>query len=149
MVTVVALSRNNAGSARYLVAATSLSDIVCGFHVAARCIETTSDPTTPHVWRELEVSSKLPALRRQKPQSSSCRCVWRSALLVLIMLCGIRGPNDGDCTYWPRIASFLRSKLSMARAFGFRGSVAATNRGALAVNVQDHLRNKNLLPFSG
>src|SRR5690242_1789504 len=27
------------------ISATSLSDIVCGFHVAGRCIETTSDPT--------------------------------------------------------------------------------------------------------
>jgi len=31
------------------VAATSLSDIVCGFHVAACCIKTTSDPNMPSV----------------------------------------------------------------------------------------------------
>ena len=78
-------------------------------------------PTTPEVWRKLEVSPKRFALRRQKPQSPSCRCVWRSAFLILIMLCGIREPNDGDCTYWPRTASFLSFKSSRRRsrlAFG-------------------------------
>jgi hypothetical protein len=92
------------------IAATSLSDIVYGFHVAGCCIETRSDPTAPLVWRKLEVSPKLLALRRQKPQSPSCRCVWRSAFLILIRLCGIPGPHNGDCTYWPRSLHSSRSK---------------------------------------
>ena len=33
------------------VGATSLSDIVCGFHVAGSCIETTSDSTMCLAWR--------------------------------------------------------------------------------------------------
>jgi len=45
------------------VAATSLSDIVCGFHVAGCCIETTSDPTMHLAWRRLEVDAELRVLR--------------------------------------------------------------------------------------
>src|SRR6266446_628019 len=108
-------------SARRTVAATSLSDIVCGFHVAGYCIKTTSDPTITLIWRKLKVGPKLRALRRQKPQSPSCRRIWRLAFLVLTMLCGIRGPHDGDCTYWrgalqPSRSEFLdRSRIRLPR----------------------------------
>ena len=55
----VGTSRTGAGLVS--VAATSLSDIVCGFHVAGYCIETTSGPTMYLVWRRLEVDAELRA----------------------------------------------------------------------------------------
>jgi hypothetical protein len=41
------------------VEATSLSDVVCGFHVAGYCIETTSDSTIYLAWRFAVRGSRL------------------------------------------------------------------------------------------
>ena len=54
-----------------LVAATSLSDIVCSLHVAGCCIETTSDPVRRLVLDNPEIWPKLDDWRYYKPQSPS------------------------------------------------------------------------------
>jgi hypothetical protein len=53
------------------VAATSLSDIVCGFHVAGCCIETTSDPASCLVLRDRRTRPELRVWSYRKPQSPS------------------------------------------------------------------------------
>ena len=51
------------------VAATSLSDIVCGFQIPPYRAETTSDPISSFVWRYLGVYAELRGRRYRKPQS--------------------------------------------------------------------------------
>ena len=46
-------------------------------------------------------------------------------VLILIMLCGIRGPHDGDCTHWPGSLHSSRSKALDGERVWLSGDPAA------------------------
>jgi hypothetical protein len=111
------------------VAATSLSDIVYGFHVAGCCIETRSDPTTPGL---AQTRSQPEAARTAPPKTAVAIVSLRMALGVPHSHQAVRHSRT---TQWrlhllAKIASFLSFKNSRRRArLAFEGTVAATNRG--------------------
>jgi rubredoxin len=100
-------------------------------------------PATPQVWRKLEVTRSCPhcAAKNRSRHRVAAYGVRRCSCCAAFGDQTMATAPIGQDRFTP-----LVQKLSTARAFGFRRTVAAcTNHRALPVSVQNHLRKKNLI----